>query len=630
MASIKESCIQEVRLRARIEEVVAPFVQLKRAGSQLKGLCPFHQEKTPSFHVSPDRGYFKCFGCGKAGDAFRFLMEIEHREFPEAVEILARRFGVELVYEEGRGPNAHERSLRQQLLEIHDAATAFFRETFLSRTPAGEFARTYWTDTRRFPADLADEFRIGFSPEDDRLLAAHLLQKGFPDEALRGSGLFYEREGQRGPARWRCRFRGRLMVPIRDVQDRVVAFTARQTDLTPQDDPSREAKYINSPETEIFRKSNLLFNLGRARTHVSDTQPFLLVEGQLDALRCWNAGLRTAVAPQGTAITEQQLGLLRRYCPRVECFLDGDSAGQKAALRMLPLAIKAGLEVHFLPLAPGEDPDSYFRERGAKGIDALRSAAKPALQFACERILPDGASAGAEAKSRAADTLFEIVASAESAVMQAACLRVIASHLGLGPTAVAEAFNSFQAKRPRRSAETAGESVAAAIENPGPPGNDPKPTAPRSGHVDRPEEDYLFALVAQCPALQRPVAACLPPEWIDTSTTGGRLLDRLLNEVQHGLWAENDSIDRLLENQEERDFAAQLLFDVPIPEYPDELANQQLQILTRRRLAAAIDRIDRTIASLPPDSTEELKALFSKKKQLLAKWQNPPNVTSFS
>lgn len=643
LASIKESTIQEVRLRSRIEEVVSPFVQLKRAGSQMKGLCPFHKEKSPSFHVSPDRGYFKCFGCGKAGDVFRFLMDMEGREFPEAVEVLARRFGVEIEYESGRGPTASERSLRQQLFDLHDQAAEFFRERFLAKDDTGAFARAYWEEKRRFPAELADEFRIGFAPADDQALAAALLKRHFSEEALRGSGIFYEREGYREAARWRCRFRGRLMIPIRDVQDRIVAFTARVTDLTPADDPSKEAKYINSPETDIFKKSLLLFNLGRARPHVKEDAPFLLVEGQLDALRCWHSGLRTTVAPQGTSITEQQLQLLRRYSGRVECFLDGDNAGQKAALRMLPMALRAGLEVVFLPLAPGEDPDSYFRENGAAGLERLRAGARPALKFACERLLPEGARAGAEAKARAAEALFEIVAAAESDVLQAACLRFVAAHLALTPSAIHESFRSFLAKRPRRTAEAAGDAAASALDAPPPategPGDErPRPTArPVArkasgdvGHLNRPEDDYLLALTLQTPEIQQDLAQLIPPEWIDTESVGGRLFDRLLNEIQHGLWSDTDTLDRLLETEEEREFAAKLLFDVPRPEFPVEAANQQLAILSGRRVQQEIDQVDRSIAAASGSAGEELKLLFSKKKQLLAKLRNPPTLTRFS
>ena len=209
-------------------------------------------------------------------------------------------------------------------------------------------------EKRKFSPELADEFKVGAAEADGGGLAAAVRRKKFSDDAVRQCGLFFTRDdAMLTPGAMKPRFRGRLMIPIRDHQGRVVAFTARQTELTPEDDPAREAKYVNSPETPIFTKGNLLFNLDRARSHVGEGKPFVLVEGQLDALRCWSVGLKTAVAPQGTAITEVQMALLRRYHPQVECFFDSDAAGQKAALRFLPLALKAGVEARFLTLAGG-------------------------------------------------------------------------------------------------------------------------------------------------------------------------------------------------------------------------------------------------------------------------------------
>ena len=365
MPAIKASSLRDLKARVNLLEVASRVVSMRKVGSRFRGLCPFHQEKTPSFYVNPENGFYKCFGCGKAGDAITFVRETEGLNFTEAVETLAKRFGVPLEYEAGSGPTREERSLRQELFDLHETAAEFFYQAFKGPGAAGDFLRAYWTGPRRFPLELADEFKIGAADAAGGELAA-LLRRKYSEEALRQCGLFFApRDG--GPlmlGALKPRFRGRLMIPIRDHQGRVVAFTARQTDLTPADDPAREAKYVNSPETPIFTKGNLLFNLDRARQHVGEDRPFLLVEGQLDALRCWQVGLTTAVAPQGTAITDTQLVLLRRYLPQVECFLDGDSAGQKAAMRLLPMALKAGLEVKFLVLQPGAvGAEDFFYHR---------------------------------------------------------------------------------------------------------------------------------------------------------------------------------------------------------------------------------------------------------------------------
>ncbi len=355
MPVIKPTCVRDLKLRVNLADVVSRVVTLRKTGARFKGLCPFHSEKTPSFHVDPEKGFYKCFGCGKAGDAITFVRETEQLSFTEAIEAIGQRFGVVIEYEEGSGPTREDRSLRQEIFDLHEQAAELFHETFKGAQATGDFMRSYWTGQRRFPLDLADEFKIGATAPDDSALAARLWKRRPSEDALRQCGLFFVRDSSALTlGALRPRFRGRLMIPIRDHQGRVVAFTARQTSLTPEDDPAHEAKYVNSPETPIFTKGNLLFNLDRARGNVGDDRPFVLVEGQLDALRCWQVGLKTAVAPQGTSITESQLALLRRYHPQVECFFDSDPAGQKAALRFLPMALKAGIEARFLAPAGAE------------------------------------------------------------------------------------------------------------------------------------------------------------------------------------------------------------------------------------------------------------------------------------
>src|SRR5262245_15173591 len=314
--------------------------------------------------------------------------------------------------------------------------------------------RTLWTDKRRFAMELADEFKIGAVDAAGSGLGAALLRKKYSEEALRRCGLFFIYEdAQITLGALRPRFRGRLMIPIRDHQGRVSAFTARQTVLTPEDDPTREAKYVNSPETPIFTKGNLLFNLDRARTAVGDGHPFVMVEGQLDAMRCWHVGLKTAIAPQGTSITDSQLILLRRYHPQVECFFDSDSAGQKAALRFLPMALKAGLEIRFLSLAGASkiDPDLLFLERGLVAYEELKRGALSAMTFACRSILPSPEQASGEQKARSAQSLFEIIASAESEVARAEFLNEIATQLRLPAPAVRGDFDKFRARLDRNA-----------------------------------------------------------------------------------------------------------------------------------------------------------------------------------
>jgi DNA primase len=619
---IKASSLRDLKLRVNIHDVVARAVALKKAGgNRFKGLCPFHAEKTPSFHVSTDKGFYKCFGCGKAGDILNFVMETEGLQFTEAAETLAKRFGVTLEYEEGSGgPSREERSLRQEIFDLHDLAADHYRQAFLAPNPHGAFIREYWEKSRRFPPELAEEFKIGFAPPEDSGLAAALMKRKFSEDALRQCGLFFVRDGAMlTMGALRPRFRGRLMIPIRDHQGRVVAFTARQLELTPPDDPAREAKYVNSPETPIFTKSNLLFNLDRARTHVGEGHPFVLVEGQLDALRCWSVGLKTAIAPQGTSITDGQLLLLRRYHSQVECFFDSDSAGQKAALRFLPMALKAGLEARFLMLAGAEklDPDLLFLERGLAAYAEVRKASLGAMEFAVRSLLPNSATAGAEPKARAAQALFEIVAQAESDVARTGFVQELASLLRIGASALEKDFRAHLARQ-------AGARFSTAVARTDPP----LPVANGSveSHTKGLEEHLLF-LCLHHEELLTALSAYLPHEWIDSSTSAGRLLDRFLAEVQHNGWPGRDHLDQLLETQEEKTLVATLLFDAPRDEDLVKIANEGLRAMQRRYLEPQLRQIELEIASKGTIGDPSLISLLKQRTDITRQLLNPPKLT---
>jgi DNA primase len=617
---IKSASVRDLKNRVNIHDVVVRVVALKKAGgARFKGLCPFHAEKTPSFHVSADKGFFKCFGCGKAGDVINFVMETEGLAFTEAVEAIAQRFNVSLEYEEGSGgPSRETRSLRQEIFEIHDLAADHYRRAFLAPTPPGEFIRDYWTRHRRFPAELAEEFRIGFAPPDDAGLAAALLKRRFTEEALRQCGLFFLREGALPTlGALRPRFRGRLMIPIRDHQGRIVAFTARQLELTPADDPAREAKYVNSPETPIFTKGNLLFNLDRARAHAGEGHPFVLVEGQLDALRCWSVGLKTAVAPQGTSITDGQLALLRRYHAQVECFFDSDSAGQKAALRFLPLALRAGLEVRFLTLAGAEklDPDLLFLEQGLAAYDQVRRGALSAMAFACRSLLPDAAAASAEQKSRAATALFEILAHSDSDVARSAFAHEIAGHLHVPPGALERDLRTFLARQ-SGGRFTAGPARAPAAA---------PPADPADSHGKATEAHLLFLCLHHEPLLHA-LSTQLPHEWIDQSHLAGRLLDRVLAETAHNGWSGREQLDQLLETEEEKALAASLLFEAPADDDLAKIANEGMRSLQRRFLEPRLRQIELEIASKGTNGDPDLFFLLKQRAEITRQLLNPPKL----
>ena len=606
-------------MRVNLADVISRVVTLRKAGTRLKGLCPFHNEKTPSFNVDPDKGYYKCFGCGKAGDAITFVRETEQLSFSEAVEALGNRFNIVIEYEEGSGgPSREERSLRQEIFDLHDVAAEHFHQAFKGKEASGDFMRTYWTDQRKFSLELADEFKIGLADAGGSGLGAALMKRKFSEEALRRSGLFFiYDDAELTLHALRPRFRGRLMIPIRDHQGRVVAFTARQTQLTPDDDPAREAKYVNSPETPIFVKGNLLFNLDRARTAVGDGKPFVLVEGQLDALRCWSIGLKTAIAPQGTSITEGQLVLLRRYHAEVECFFDSDSAGQKASLRFLPMALKAGLEVRFLTLAGSDkiDPDLLFLERGLPGYQEVRRSALSAMAFACRATLPDPTNASAEQKTRAAQTLYELIAAAETEVGRSEFLGQAAAHLRLSASAFEKDFKAFTARQNRQAAARPGNSS-------------PEPAAPKMAPTTtHTSERDLLMLCLHYETLGKPLSSSIPHEWIDGAQQAGRLLNRFLAEFEHDTWPGRDHLDGLLENAEERSLVATLMFEAPAMDDPVKVANEGLRQLRARALEPRLRQIELALANTHADSKSDPISLLKARSEIQRQLRQPLGLT---
>ncbi|MEO6002316.1 MAG: DNA primase [Opitutus sp.] len=616
MPVIKPSCVRDVKMRVNLADVISRVVTLRKAGgARLKGLCPFHNEKTPSFHVDPDKGFYNCFGCGKAGDAITFVRETEQLNFSEAVEALGNRFNIVIEYEEGSGgPSREERSLRQEIFDLHDVAAEHFHQTFKARDAAGDFMRAFWTDQRKFSLELADEFKIGVVDGAGSGLAGVMMKRKFSEEALRRCGLFFiYDDAEITLSSLRPRFRGRLMIPIRDHQGRVVAFTARQTQLTPADDPAREAKYVNSPETPIFTKGNLLFNLDRARAAVGDGKPFVIVEGQLDAIRCWSVGLKTAIAPQGTSITEGQLVLLRRYHAEVECFFDSDSAGQKAALRFLPMALKAGLEVRFLTLAGADkvDPDLLFLERGLEAYDQLRRGAQSAMSFACRAVLPDPATASAEQKTRAAQSIFELIAAVEGEVGRSEFLSQAAAHLRLSLAAAQKDFQTFLTRQVRQASSRPGAGPAA--------NSAPKPPPPTTHTSER----DLLTLCLHFDTLGKALSASIPHEWIDTNFPAGLLLNRFLAEFEHDTWPGRDHLDALLETAEERSLVATLMFEAPVIDDPVKVANEGLRQLRARALEPRLRQIELALANTHADSNSDPISLLKARSEIQRQLRQP-------
>ena len=362
---IPEQAIRQIQDRLDIVDVVGGYLPLKRAGRHYKALCPFHQEKTPSFMVNPTKQIFHCFGCGEGGDAISFVMKYERMEFPEAVRTLAPRVGVEVPDVRPGGPKVSEASELSRTLEF---AAAFFQQTL--QQPVGAPALAYLTG-RGVTAASVQELRLGFAPESWDALLGAAQASGIRPEIVERVGLAVAREGRGG---WYDRFRGRIMFPVWDAKGKVIGFGGRVLD-------DSQPKYMNSPETEVYVKSRVLYGLHVAAPHIREHDYVAIVEGYLDFLIPYQLGIRNLVASMGTSLTVDQIQLLRRYTRHVVIVYDGDYAGELATLRGLDLLLGEGMQVKVVGLPPGEDPDSAARRLGAEGFRQLLADAQDLFAY---------------------------------------------------------------------------------------------------------------------------------------------------------------------------------------------------------------------------------------------------------
>ena len=371
---IKREDIDELRSRTRIDEVIGEFVTLKTAGiGSLKGLCPFHDEKTPSFTVRPQVGMYHCFGCGESGDVFTFLQKVEQLSFVEAVETLAGKAGMHLRYEDGKGPDREQASRRQRLLEMHEVAQRFFAQALESE--AGQIGREFLTG-RGFPAESSRDFGLGFAPKSWDALTTHLRKAGFTDEEILAAGL--ASEGGRGIY---DRFRGRVIWPIKDMTARTIGFGARRLY-----DDDKGPKYLNTPETALYHKNQVLYGLDLAKKSIAKTKRVVVVEGYTDVMAAHLAGVDQAVATCGTAFGAEHVKIIRRLLGddptgQVIFTFDGDAAGQKAALKAFEFENLFTAQTFVAVEPDGLDPCDLRMQKGDAALRELIDGCKPLFEF---------------------------------------------------------------------------------------------------------------------------------------------------------------------------------------------------------------------------------------------------------
>lgn len=447
---------QTVKEAADIVKVIGEYVRLRKSGAQnFTGLCPFHQEKSPSFSVNAQHSYFYCFGCHQKGDVFTFVQKIENISFPEAVRAVAQKAGIALPKREWNSPDeAAQAGLRRQLIDIHEAATQYFQQALQS--PEAARAREYLS-SRAVSAGTTAAFRIGYAPDDFNHMR-DALSKHFDDETMRSSGLFSSKEQSdegRPAGNLYARFRKRITFPICNEGGKTIAFTARALSSDEKSGP----KYLNSPETPLYTKGQVLFNLDKAKAAIRQQDYALLVEGQMDCIRVFTAGIQPVIATSGTAFTEHQVRLLSRFTKRVVVNFDPDTAGANAAEKSLALLTEAEFEVRIVTLGGGLDPDRFVQENGiAAYAEALRTA-KPHAEYLIDRARALFPQRTAEAKVKAVNFLLPHMRRLPSAIQRTQFVEDAAQKLGIDSSLVRQELQHAATHRLESVRSTAGQAM---------------------------------------------------------------------------------------------------------------------------------------------------------------------------
>ncbi|MFL2876632.1 MAG: DNA primase [Pontiellaceae bacterium] len=444
MALIPKETIEEIRSRSNIVDVITAYLpELRRRGSTHKCCCPFHKEKTPSFTVNDERQIYHCFGCGAGGDVFRFVQDYEKVDFIGAVQLLADRVGVEVVFEGGR---REDQTGKDVLLKLQSEAAAYYHR-ILMQGREGEMARRYLQE-RDLPVEMMKAFQIGFAPDEWEGLLSRALKKGYEVTDLERAGLAVPSE-RSGKESHYDRFRGRVMFPICDPMGRVIGFSGRIMNRA-----DRGAKYVNSPETLIFKKSQVLFAFDQARKAIVERRQAIIVEGQIDAIRCHQAGLTHVAASQGTALTEQHARLIKRYTDEVILVFDADAAGVKAALATASLFTTEELSVRVATLPEKTDPDSLIRDQGVEVFERLLNEAPGALAYLIEQQQAAENQTTEAGRLRVVKEVLAFIRPVRSATRQDSLLREAADRLNLSEDALKYDLNQHAKPVMRKPVES--------------------------------------------------------------------------------------------------------------------------------------------------------------------------------
>ncbi len=435
MANFSSDQLMEIKSRINLAELIESYgLAVRRTGSSAKVCCPFHKEKTPSFHINLERNIYKCFGCGESGDALSFVQKYEGLTFIDALKKLADQAGVKLQ----SNHYDPEAKLRERLYQIHEELASFYQRC-LEQTKEGQIARDY-LQQRELHGDIVKQFRIGYAPEQPNALLRWAEKHNFTPEELVKAGVLAPPRYAKGD--YYDRFRGRLVFPICDIQGRIIAFSCRLLK-----DRKNTGKYVNSPETVIFKKSTTLYALNHARSNIVKSLPrrALVCEGQIDVIRCHACGFTTAIASQGTAFTDEHVSIVKRYADTADLLFDGDKAGVKAALRTLGLFLAQGIPVRIATLPEGEDPDSLLRTKGVAALrEYLDKAIDPAPYLVAKLSEQEVNPTAMDATMRIARTAILSIVDCPEPILTAKFLKDLSDILGLPLSVFEEDLNHLR------------------------------------------------------------------------------------------------------------------------------------------------------------------------------------------
>jgi len=445
--SIPDHIIDEIRDRTDIVTVISDHVVLKKVGKNFKGLCPFHSEKTPSFSVSPDKRIYHCFGCGVGGNVFKFVMEIQSISFPEVLKVLAERAGIPLPRNSSDHSTDPGHKERESLRKLNEAATRYF-QSLLKNPEGGLSARNYLT-SRHFDAETLERYRVGWAAPTWKGLLTHVQQKSsVTQEQLLKSGLIIKKEDS---STVYDRFRGRVIFPIKDLHSNIIGFGGRS--INEEDQP----KYLNSPETLLYQKSETLFGMDQAKQAIRKENQVILVEGYFDQMRAVQHGVEYVVATCGTALTAKQASMLRNHAETAILIFDSDSAGRSAAEKGFDILLEHGMNVKIVVLPDGQDPDSFIQEQGAESfLEKIRNA-KPFMESYIDALVRESPGQTPADKVKMANQILPLLAKIKNTVERSAWLEKFTSKTNIDDRTFLKELSKALTQNQPRMAETKSE-----------------------------------------------------------------------------------------------------------------------------------------------------------------------------